>query len=82
MSEPSTSEQAATVLTALRMHPVHESIVQLRVEAVALAIQAHGGDRPFNARIRGEDGKTDHEASDEALLATARKIHVFLVKTP
>lgn len=69
-------EQAATTLTALRMYPVHESPVQLRCDAVALAIQAI--DKPrWGRKIDEEKTPADY---DEELIATARRIHAFLTE--
>ena len=73
----SAEEQAVTTLTALRMQPVHESAVQLRVEAVALAIQAI--DKPRWGSAKEHEKKTAPDF-DAELLATARAIHAFLVE--
>lgn len=65
----------ATSLVALRMHPVHDGPTQLRVEAVALAIQAI--DKP---RWGTNDKDKTGPQFDAELIATARVIHDFLTE--
>jgi len=68
-----TPEQAAVIPTQVGMRMVHQSNIQLRVDAMSLAVQVHD-------KTRWSDKETTSEQYDEQLVASARAIHAFLTE--
>lgn len=68
-----TPDQAAAMLTTIGLRPVHSSALQLRVDAMTIALQAHD-------KTRWGDTETTSDQYDDQLIATYRKVYAALTE--